>query len=108
MLGLPDVEKCESSSSGNHFVNPPFIHAIAIPEEDMMVNTGKICAVARGDSIVDIIDLEIELGAAKLKSARGSKKSQSAGKDSSVKVSQGRILQLDNDLGGHIASVSCV
>lgn len=107
MLGLPDVEKHESSSSGNHFVNPPFIHAIAIPEEDMMANTGKICAVARGDSIVDIIDLEIELGAAKLKSSQGSKKSQSAGKES-VKVSQGRILQLDNDWGGHIASVSCV
>lgn len=111
--GLPDVNS--SSSSGQYF-NPAFVHALAISEADMLDNLGKMCAVARGDGAVDVINIELELAAMKSKcSTRPRKGSQSRSKDGSPSgevenpdQSKQKRLHLDYSFGGHTAAVSCV
>ena len=107
----------ENSSSAGQCLNPAFVHAIAVPEVDMLEKSGKICVVARGDGVVDVINIESELAAALSKTSskpqRGSKsKSKSKGSVSTVAETLNqngrRRLHLDYSLGGHTASVSCV
>lgn len=107
----------ENSSSAGQCLNPAFVHAIAVPEVDMLEKSGKICVVARGDGVVDVINIESELAAAQSKTSskpqRGSKsKSKSKGSVSTVAETLNqngrRRLHLDYSLGGHTASVSCV
>lgn len=105
----------ENSSSAGQCLNPAFVHAIAVPEVDMLEKSGKICVVARGDGVVDVINIESELAAAQskasLKTQKGSK-SRSKGSVSTVAETLNqngrRRLHLDYSLGGHTASVSCV
>lgn len=108
-LGKSDPE---SSSSGAQCFNPAFVHAIAVPEVDMLEKLDKICVVARGDGVVDVINIESEFTAAKSK-ARKTGQTKSNGKSSSQNPekqdqNQRTRLRLDYSCGGHTAAVSCV
>ncbi|KAL1292424.1 hypothetical protein AAHE18_20G270100 [Arachis hypogaea] len=105
-----------NSSNTGQCVNPAFVYAIAVPEVDMLDKSDKICAVARGDGVVSVINIESEIAANRSKSSSNSRKgSQSRSKDgtsSSSNVDAGqngnRRLHLDYTLGGHTAAVSCL
>lgn len=111
--GLPDMNS--GGNTGQSF-NPAFVHMLAVPEVDMLDKVDKICVVARGDGVVDVINIESELAAMRSKtSTKPRRGSQSKLKDSSrtadIETSDqnGRKrLCLDYSLGGHTAAVSCV
>ncbi|XP_051126211.1 uncharacterized protein LOC127248082 isoform X2 [Andrographis paniculata] len=85
--------------------NPAFVHALAVPDVDIVDKVGKICIVARGDGVVNVTNIEAELASHKSKA-----KSTQKGQPSSSESSGGsmRNLHLDYSRGGHIAAVSCV
>lgn len=89
-------------------LNPAFVHALAVPEADMVDKVGKICVVARGDGAVDIIDVESELAANKSKSSIRTKKGTKSVPETSPDPQFHPKLHLDLSLGGHTAAVSCV
>ncbi|KAL5698286.1 hypothetical protein ACHQM5_029345 [Ranunculus cassubicifolius] len=103
-FGLPDME---SGGSGGQCFNPAFIHAITIPELDMLDRSGKVCAVARGDGVVDVVDIESELSSFKSKS-RNPNPSASTSTTTAVDQKKGKRIHLDTSLGGHTAAASCV
>ncbi|GAA0158349.1 hypothetical protein LIER_15404 [Lithospermum erythrorhizon] len=110
-FGVPDV-----GSQGNvgQCLNPAFVHALAVPEVDVVERVGKVCVVARGDGVVDVIDIESEVALLKSKSSLKSKKVGSIPKssvtaaDSQAIDQKKRKLHLDYSVGGHTAAVSCV
>ncbi|KAJ7968740.1 WD repeat-containing protein 53 [Quillaja saponaria] len=114
-FGLPDIK---SSSNADQCFNPAFIHAIVVPEIDMLDKLDKICVVARGDGGVDVINIEAELAAIRPKSSpKPQKSSQSRAKESSsssdldlesAEKNGKHRLHLDYTLGGHTAAVSCL
>lgn len=97
-------------------MNPAFIHAIAVPDIDMLNKSEKICALARGDGVVDVINIESELAVVKSKtSTKSCKESHNRSKDKSPTSdmessdqSGRKRVHLDYSLGGHTAAVSCV
>ena len=99
----------KGSNSAQCF-NPAFVHSIAVPDADMLDNSGKICAVARGDGIVDVINIETKLAAVRAKSnTKTHKGSQSKSKECITAAgTEGNMLHLDYSMGGHVAAVSCV
>ena len=111
--GLPDMNS--GGNTGQSF-NPAFVHMLAVPEVDMLDKVDQICVVARGDGVVDVINIESELSAMRSKtSTKPRRGSQSRSKESSptadIETSDqnGRKrLCLDYSLGGHTAAVSCV
>ncbi|KAD7117868.1 hypothetical protein E3N88_05136 [Mikania micrantha] len=112
-LGKSDPD---SSSNAGQCFNPAFVHAIAVPEVDMLDKIDKICVVARGDGVVDVINIESEFKAAKSKSSSSLKKGGQSKSNGSVSSSNSEIedqnqrtrLRLDYSFGGHTAAVSCV
>lgn len=104
----------DNGGSAGQCLNPSFVHALAVPEADMLEKSGKKCVVARGDGVVDVINIESELAAAQSRSSlRQQKGSKSRSKGIASTVAEtlnqnGRRLHLDYTLGGHTASVSCV
>ena len=84
------------------------VHAIAVPEADMLEKSGKICVVARGDGVVDVIDIGSELAAAQSKSSlKAHKGSKSRSKNNASTAAETlnqnrRRLHLDYTLGGHL------
>ncbi|KAG6754987.1 hypothetical protein POTOM_040795 [Populus tomentosa] len=112
-FGLPDIK---NGSNGAQCLNPAFVHAIAVPDVDMLDKSDKICVVARGDGIVDVINIESELAVIRSKtSAKARKGSSSTSKDGVPAVGTGTLdenarkrLHLDYSVGGHAAAVSCV
>ncbi|CAN1150103.1 WD repeat-containing protein 53 [Linum perenne] len=109
-FGLPDAN---NSSNSSQCLNPAFVHSIVVPDADMLENSGKICAVARGDGVVDVIDIESELAAIRSRnSAKAKNKSKEAISDASGETpdttQSSSRLHLDYSLGGHTAAVSCV
>ncbi|KAM3748401.1 hypothetical protein ACB098_05G106200 [Castanea mollissima] len=112
-FGLPDMNS--GGNTGQSF-NPAFVHMLAVPEVDMLDKVDKICVVARGDGVVDVINIESELASIRSKtSTKPRRGSQSRLKDScptaDIETSDqnGRKrLCLDYSLGGHTAAVSCV
>ncbi|KAJ0081703.1 hypothetical protein Patl1_10472 [Pistacia atlantica] len=111
-FGLPDMN---SSNTGQCY-NPAFVHAIAVPDVDMLDKTDKICVVARGDGVIDVVNIESELSTVRSKnSTKAWKGSQSIAKDNtlagemeSLDLNGGKRLHLDYSLGGHTAAASCV
>lgn len=95
-------------------LNPAFVHALAVPDIDMVDTLDKICVVARGDGVVDVINIELECAAIKSKSSSKPKKGTKSTSKTSVPPADslgpenGRKLHLDHTLGGHTAAVSCV
>ncbi|XP_039808986.1 WD repeat-containing protein 53-like isoform X2 [Panicum virgatum] len=84
-----------------------------VSEEGILGGLYKVCAVARGDGAVDVVDLEYELAPAKSKgpprtatSTMSSKRTEPG--DESSNQGQVKRIHLDFTLGGHTAAVSCV
>ncbi|CAH2046270.1 unnamed protein product [Thlaspi arvense] len=92
----------DTQSTSGQCLNPAFVHSIAVPEIDMVDKLDKICAVARGDGVVDLINIESELSR-KVTSSKTSKGGSSSSNDNVIKR-----VRLDYSVGGHKAAVSCV
>nr|XP_020187991.1 WD repeat-containing protein 53 isoform X1 [Aegilops tauschii subsp. strangulata] len=111
--GSPELQNSSSSGSTGQCLNPAFVHSVAVSEEGILGGLYKVCAVARGDGAVDVVDLEYELAPAKSKGpsrARGSTMSSKTTDlgDGSNNQCQRRRIHLDYSMGGHTAAVSCV
>ncbi|CAL5346206.1 unnamed protein product [Camellia sinensis] len=112
-FGVPDAD---SGGSAGQCLNPAFVHAIAAPEVDMVDRLGKVCAIARGDGVVDVIDIESELAVIKSKSSIKTRKgtqSKAKGNVSSANTETQdqngqKKLRFDYTLGGHTSAASCV
>ncbi|CAL4978476.1 unnamed protein product [Urochloa decumbens] len=110
--GSPELQNGSSSGSAGQCFNPAFVHSIAVPEEGILGGLYKVCAVARGDGAVDVVDLEYELAPAKSKGPRAATSTMSSKRtelgDGSSNQSQVKRIHLDYTMGGHTAAVSCV
>lgn len=101
-----------SNSGAGQCFNPSLIHAIAVPEIDMVDKLGKICAVA-GGGVINVIDIESEIAAVRSKGSSNTRKgSQSKLKDGSSTSntdedhSVKKRLHFDYTIGGHTSAVS--
>jgi hypothetical protein len=47
--------------------HPAFVHSVTVSEEGILGGLYKVCAVARGDGVVDVVDLDYELAPTKSK-----------------------------------------
>ncbi|XP_057998377.1 uncharacterized protein LOC131177435 [Hevea brasiliensis] len=105
-FGVPEMK----GSSMAQCFNPAFVHAIAVPDADMLDKSGNVCIVGRGDGALDVINIESELAATRSKcTTKAHKGSQSTSKGSiTTPGTEGKRLHLDYTLGGHVAAVSCV
>ncbi|URE15398.1 ribosomal protein [Musa troglodytarum] len=112
--GMAEPDNNITNGNAGQCFNPAFIHSIAVPEVDMLPGLNKVCAAARGDGVIDVIDLEVELANMKSKSSSIAKGSQPRSRkaDAQSANTMGQVLrkrtQLDYSLGGHTAGVSCV
>lgn len=111
--GMGELDNDVSNGNAGQCFNPAFVHAIAVPEVDMTWGLNKVCAVARGDGTVDVINLEAELASMNSKNslAKGSRSRSRRGEaQSSITpiIGERKSVQLDYNLGGHTAGVSCV
>ncbi|KAL0363487.1 UNVERIFIED_CONTAM: WD repeat-containing protein 53 [Sesamum calycinum] len=104
-----------SGGDSGQCCNPAFVHALVVPDLDIVDKVGKVCVVARGDGVVNIINIESELAALKSKMSTkpklGSKsnpRSRSSAADSQSADQNDRNLCLDFSVGGHVAAVSSV
>ncbi|KAL0305602.1 UNVERIFIED_CONTAM: hypothetical protein Sradi_5977500 [Sesamum radiatum] len=104
-----------SGGDSGQCCNPAFVHALVVPDLDIVDKVGKVCVVARGDGVVNIINIESELAALKSKMSTkpklGSKsnpRSRSSAADSQSADQNDRNLCLDYSVGGHVAAVSSV
>ncbi|KAL4563336.1 hypothetical protein LXL04_027377 [Taraxacum kok-saghyz] len=109
-LGKSDPE---SSSSGSQCFNPAFVHAIAVPEVDMLERLDKICVVARGDGVVDVINIESQFKPRESGQSKSKEKSKSKSNGNHLSLNpekqdenQRSRLRLDYSCGGHTAAVS--
>ncbi|KAL5670913.1 hypothetical protein ACJX0J_015219, partial [Zea mays] len=111
--GSPELQNGSSSGSAGQCFNPAFVHSVAVSEEGILGGLYKVCAVARGDGAVDVVDLEYELAPAKSKgpprAAILTTRSKGAELgDGSCNQSRAKRIHLDYTMGGHTAAVSCV
>ncbi|KAG6419259.1 hypothetical protein SASPL_121475 [Salvia splendens] len=99
-----------SGGNAGQCYNPAFVHALVVPDLDFVDSVGKICVVARGDGVVNVINLEPEHAAQKSKNTSKPKMgTKSQLKEDSPTVDQNdRNLHLDYSKGGHVAAVSSV
>ncbi|KAK3159791.1 hypothetical protein QOZ80_1BG0051140 [Eleusine coracana subsp. coracana] len=111
--GSPELQNGSSSSSAGQCFNPAFVHSVAVSEESTLGGLHKVCAVARGDGAVDVVDLEYELASVKSKghsraagSTMGSKGTDHG--DGKSNHSHVKRIHLDYAMSGHTAAVSCV
>ncbi|XP_052182516.1 uncharacterized protein LOC127795102 isoform X2 [Diospyros lotus] len=112
-FGVPDTN---GGGSGGQYLNPAFVHAIAVPEVDIADRLGKVYVIARGDGVVDVMDIESELATVNSKhSTKARKGTQSKGKGNSSSgdtdpqnQNGSKKLCLDYTVGGHTAAASCV
>lgn len=79
----------------------------------MLDKLDKICVVARGDGVVDVINIESELAASKSKHSSKPHKGDQSGSKSKADTENTnqngkKKLHLDYSFGGHTAAVSCV
>lgn len=103
-LSLSEMSGVPENMNLGQCLNPAFVHSIAVPQTDKILGASyKICAVARGDGIVDVIDLESELRPlTKPRSKNG------VGQSANCNGSGQKRIHLDYSSGGHTAAVSCV
>ncbi|CAD5187920.1 unnamed protein product [Musa acuminata subsp. malaccensis] len=112
--GMAEPDSNITNGNAGQCFNPAFVHSIAVPEVDMLPGLNKVCAAARGDGVIDVIDLEVELANTKSKSSSIAKGSQPRSRkaDAQSAKTMGQVLRkrtrLDYSLGGHTAGVSCV
>ncbi|KAM3284894.1 WD repeat-containing protein 53 isoform X1 [Capsicum chacoense] len=112
-----DFGTLDTGNKGNtgQCLNPAFVHALTVPDVAVVDKFVKICAVARGDGVVSVMNVESELDTVKSKSStkpkKGSKPAPKVGSSSADPESgnqNGGDLHLDHSMGGHSAAVSCV
>lgn len=119
VAAAPITENAENASSTNQICNPPFIHALAVPEGNMDGKNNQVVAAARGDGTIEIIDLRSEShmkGVKTKQSSRARKGFQSkSSKNTNVnesnaigEITKGMRIQLNAGLGGHTTAASCV
>ncbi|KAG6534513.1 hypothetical protein ZIOFF_008416 [Zingiber officinale] len=111
--GMTEPDSSISTGNAGQCFNPAFVHSIAIPEVDITCGPNKVCAVARGDGVIDVIDLEASLATLKSKSSSLAKSAQRSKRGEAQSSNthadyQNKSTQLDFSSGGHTASVSCV
>ncbi|KAL7089177.1 hypothetical protein ACP275_13G172500 [Erythranthe tilingii] len=90
--------------------NPAFVHAVIVPDLDIVDKVGKICVTARGDGVINIINLEPEIAPLKSKISTEHKMGSKIPKDNdsqSADQNDGNF-QLDYTMGGHTSAVSSV
>ncbi|CAI9087234.1 OLC1v1021258C1 [Oldenlandia corymbosa var. corymbosa] len=109
-FGMPDMT---NTGDSGQCLNPAFVHSLAVPDIDVVDKVGKICAVARGDGAVNVLNIELELAAIKSKTSSKTKKVTKSVSDSSISpgplhVGSRKKLHLEHSMGGHSAAVSCV
>ena len=107
------MQNGSSSSSAGQCFNPAFVHSVAVSEEGILGGLYKVCAVAKGDGAVDVVDLEYELAPAKSKGPPRAATSTTSSKgtepgNGSCNQSRVKRIHLDYTMGGHTAAVSCV
>lgn len=98
---------------GGQCLNPAFVHAIAVPEVEMVDKLGKVCVVARGDGAVEVIDTEADFATTSKRSLKPRKNDVKLSNASSstcieTRDGSGQKLYLDYTIGGHTAGASCV
>lgn len=103
-LFLSDMSGAPENSNLGQCLNPAFVHSMAVPHTDKILGASyKICAVARGDGIVDVINLESEL-----RPLTKSRSKNGEGRSANCHESGEKRIHLDYSSGGHTAAVSCV
>ncbi|KAL7129841.1 hypothetical protein ABFS83_13G094500 [Erythranthe nasuta] len=94
------------------FCNPAFVHAVIVPDLDIVDKVGKICVTARGDGVINIINLEPEIAPLKSKISTkhklGSNSKIPKDNDSQSADEKDGNFQLDYTMGGHTSAVSSV
>ncbi|KAJ7550648.1 hypothetical protein O6H91_07G111000 [Diphasiastrum complanatum] len=101
--------------------NPPFVHALAVSERDVSGETGQVLAVARGDGVVEVYNVEFDRSKSSVNkgpnrsinsSHRKQKEDERSHSDAldckGTHGTLGRICQLGSVNGGHTAAVSHV
>ncbi|KAF3777015.1 hypothetical protein EJ110_NYTH46412 [Nymphaea thermarum] len=113
--GNDDPTQADTSHSASQSINPPFVHAIAVAQEDMEAMSQNLCAAARGDGVIDVINIESALSGIKGRNSSQARKHvhvkhNKVSQDTSETSSSVQLkrLQLDHSLGGHTAAASCV
>ncbi|GLT80123.1 hypothetical protein SLA2020_515780 [Shorea laevis] len=109
-FGLPDING--SGNSGQCF-NPAFVHAMTVPDVDMLGRLEKICVVARDDGVIDVINIESEPATTRSRSSSKPRKGNQSVSKGSLPADNGdqngrKVLHLDYSMGGHTAAASCV
>ncbi|KAK6124244.1 hypothetical protein DH2020_041996 [Rehmannia glutinosa] len=106
---------CSGGGDAAQCCNPAFVHALVVPDLDIVDKVGKICVAARGDGVVNIINIDSELAALKSKistkpkqNTKSISKSRSPTSDSQSAVQNDKNLNLDYSMGGHVSAVSSV
>lgn len=96
--------------SGGQCLNPAFVHAIAVPEIEMVDKLGKVCVVAKGDGAVEVIDTEADFVTSSKHPRKNDIKSNNASSSTCIQTrdGSGRNKCFDYTLGGHTAGASCV
>ncbi|CAA7402380.1 unnamed protein product [Spirodela intermedia] len=110
-FATPNPGSHKTFSDPGQCFNPPFVHSIAISEAEIGTGLEKIGAIARGDGVVEVIDIESDFVPSKSKSTsmpRGGSQTRLKEKASSSSQDQPKSLQLDYRLGGHTAAVASV
>lgn len=116
VLGKDDPTQADASPNASQSVNPPFVHAIAVADEDMEATSQTLCASARGDGVIDVINIESALSSIRGRNSSQARKhvhvkhNKKIPQDISETSScvQLKRLRLDHSLGGHTAAASCV
>ncbi|KAK6124184.1 hypothetical protein DH2020_042093 [Rehmannia glutinosa] len=106
---------CSGGGDAAQCCNPAFVHALVVPDLDIVDKVGKICVAARGDGVVNIINIDSELAALKSKistkpkqNTKSISKSRSPTSDSQSSDRNDKNLNLDYSMGGHVSAVSSV
>ncbi|GFP89622.1 WD repeat-containing protein 53 [Phtheirospermum japonicum] len=89
--------------------NPAFVHALIVPDLDIVDKVGKICVAARGDGVVSIINIDSQTKSKISTKPKADTKSKPKNRaESQIPDQNDRNLQLDYSVGGHGAAVSSV
>ncbi|CAM6124500.1 unnamed protein product [Calypogeia fissa] len=94
--------------------NPPFVHALAIPESNGSGDSGRVVAVARGDGAIEVYDLGFEslkpVVRKGLKNKKGNQQNSSGQGESGgpALMVNGLRCHFDTEHGGHSTAASSV